>query len=208
MTDMIDLTAEEEREGDQHTPAHSTASPPDELAPADGWQNKVHSLRLEHQANFREMEQIDRKIRVLQDEKRLLKQKASLLEQRMEDIQRKNEESYQIVNASSSPSSPFSPSSASSSSSLPPQPPPATSSEWSKPFEWSATVRDKLLNVFQFPKFRAGQQEAINATLAGRDIFVIMPTGSGKSLLFQASIFFTRHVSRSSSSRHFYSFRR
>jgi hypothetical protein len=64
MTDMIDLTAEEEREGDQHTPAHSTASPPDELAPADGWQNKVHSLRLEHQANFREMEQIDRKIRV------------------------------------------------------------------------------------------------------------------------------------------------
>lgn len=35
--------------------------------------------------------------------------------------------------------------------------------------------------------FRRGQLEAVTATLEGKDSFLILPTGGGKSLTFQAS---------------------
>ena len=38
---------------------------------------------------------------------------------------------------------------------------------------------------FGFPEFRPGQREACEAALAGRDVLVVMPTGSGKSLCYQ-----------------------
>jgi len=38
---------------------------------------------------------------------------------------------------------------------------------------------------FGFPDFRPGQREACEAALAGRDVMVVMPTGSGKSLCYQ-----------------------
>ena len=42
-----------------------------------------------------------------------------------------------------------------------------------------------LSEYFGFDGFRPGQHEAVTAALAGRDVLVVMPTGSGKSLCYQ-----------------------
>ena len=42
-----------------------------------------------------------------------------------------------------------------------------------------------LNSLFGFSEFRPGQREACEAALAGRDVLVVMPTGSGKSLCYQ-----------------------
>ena len=42
-----------------------------------------------------------------------------------------------------------------------------------------------LRQHFGFAGFRPGQREACEAALAGRDVLVVMPTGSGKSLCYQ-----------------------
>ncbi len=46
-------------------------------------------------------------------------------------------------------------------------------------------ARRLLAEVFGFPEFRPGQEEIVSAIEAGRDVLAIMPTGGGKSLLFQ-----------------------
>lgn len=46
-------------------------------------------------------------------------------------------------------------------------------------------ARRLLAEVFGFPDFRPGQEEIVAAVEAGRDVLAIMPTGGGKSLLFQ-----------------------
>ena len=48
-----------------------------------------------------------------------------------------------------------------------------------------STPQTVLQNVFGYQQFRQGQQEVIDAVLAGRDCLVIMTTGGGKSLCYQ-----------------------
>ncbi len=60
--------------------------------------------------------------------------------------------------------------------------------KWSAVFEWTQRVRKLNEEIFCNPSFRLHQEEIINAILAGKDVFACMPTGSGKSLLFQLPI--------------------
>src|SRR3954452_13634716 len=56
------------------------------------------------------------------------------------------------------------------------------------PPEPVARARDPegaLHELFGFASFRPGQREAVEAAVAGRDVLVVMPTGSGKSLCYQ-----------------------
>ena len=56
------------------------------------------------------------------------------------------------------------------------------------PPEPVARARDPegaLHELFGFAGFRPGQREAVAAARAGRDVLVVMPTGSGKSLCYQ-----------------------
>ena len=46
-------------------------------------------------------------------------------------------------------------------------------------------LRETLRQTFRHDDFRTGQREAILEALAGRDVLVVMPTGSGKSLCYQ-----------------------
>ncbi|MBQ3861760.1 MAG: RecQ family ATP-dependent DNA helicase, partial [Clostridia bacterium] len=42
-----------------------------------------------------------------------------------------------------------------------------------------------LREVFGHSSFRSGQEEAVDALLAGRDVLAILPTGGGKSVCYQ-----------------------
>nr|XP_018669737.1 ATP-dependent DNA helicase Q1 [Ciona intestinalis] len=55
----------------------------------------------------------------------------------------------------------------------------------SEDFPWSKSVRSILKSTFRMDDFRSKQLEAINATLSGRDVILIMSTGGGKSLTYQ-----------------------
>ncbi|XP_043963511.1 ATP-dependent DNA helicase Q1 isoform X2 [Gambusia affinis] len=52
-------------------------------------------------------------------------------------------------------------------------------------FPWSKEVEQHLKSSFGLSKFRPLQLRAINLTMAGNDVFLVMPTGRGKSLCFQ-----------------------
>jgi ATP-dependent DNA helicase RecQ len=46
-------------------------------------------------------------------------------------------------------------------------------------------AREKLQRVYGYPSFRPGQEDILRSVFAGEDVLAVMPTGSGKSLLFQ-----------------------
>ena len=55
-----------------------------------------------------------------------------------------------------------------------------------RPVPWGGMdLAAPLQQHFGFAAFRPGQREACEAAVAGRDVLVVMPTGSGKSLCYQ-----------------------
>ena len=58
--------------------------------------------------------------------------------------------------------------------------------DWEKgDFPWNSSVIKTLKSTFNIDQFRPLQSSCINATLSGKDTFLIMPTGAGKSLSYQ-----------------------
>jgi ATP-dependent DNA helicase RecQ len=78
--------------------------------------------------------------------------------------------------------------------------PPVGFDEWRDPLEQppSAASLDSpesvLRQVFGYTSFRDNQKTIIDTLLAGRDAFVLMPTGSGKSLCYQIPSILRRGV--------------
>jgi len=56
-------------------------------------------------------------------------------------------------------------------------------------------LHDALRHYFHYPEFRPGQEEVLRQVLAGHDALVVMPTGSGKSLIYQLAALLLPHSS-------------
>jgi len=69
---------------------------------------------------------------------------------------------------------------------LPPIPAPPAPDE--------TAIRAALHRWFGHANFRQGQMEAIRESLAGRDVVLVMPTGSGKSLCYQLTALLLPHT--------------
>ncbi|BEJ15894.1 hypothetical protein CspHIS471_0504990 [Cutaneotrichosporon sp. HIS471] len=59
----------------------------------------------------------------------------------------------------------------------PPRPAPLSVVKPRERHDWTLEIHQKLRQVFKINMFRTNQEDAINATMAGKDVFVLMPTG-------------------------------
>lgn len=66
---------------------------------------------------------------------------------------------------------------------------------WAKDFEWSEKISKILKDTFGFKTFKQNQLMAINATLSKRDVLLVLPTGGGKSLVYQLPALVNGHIS-------------
>jgi RecQ family ATP-dependent DNA helicase len=60
-------------------------------------------------------------------------------------------------------------------------------------YPWSEQLHRNNRVQFGNEGFRTNQKEAINAAMSGRDVFVLMPTGGGKSLVYQLAATLTEN---------------
>ncbi|XP_030748391.1 ATP-dependent DNA helicase Q1-like [Sitophilus oryzae] len=69
-------------------------------------------------------------------------------------------------------------------------------SEWlQKDYPWSVKVHGLLKEIFHFETFRPNQLGAVNATLSKKHVLLVMPTGGGKSLIYQLASLVTGNLS-------------
>ncbi len=59
------------------------------------------------------------------------------------------------------------------------------SQDWNGDFSWDCKVKALLKDVFGLDTFRTLQKQIINATLQGRDVMCLLPSGWGKSICYQ-----------------------
>ncbi|XP_071691559.1 ATP-dependent DNA helicase Q-like 4A isoform X2 [Rutidosis leptorrhynchoides] len=64
----------------------------------------------------------------------------------------------------------------------------------SRDFPWTKKLETNNKKVFGNHSFRPNQREVINATMSGNDVFVLMPTGGGKSLTYQLPAYISQGV--------------
>jgi len=62
---------------------------------------------------------------------------------------------------------------------------------WSRmDFPWIRNVKKAMKLMFRIISFRKNQAEIVNAAMSGHDVFVLMPTGGGKSICYQVKFVF------------------